>query len=53
MDWPLAFAAIALVAFSVFTLGQATTNDVPGSPNYFVERQAIYGVARRDRDAGS
>ena len=44
MDWPLAFAAIALVAFSVFTLGQATTHDVPGSPNYYVERQAIYGV---------
>jgi rod shape determining protein RodA len=42
MDWPLAFAAIALVLFSVFTLGQATQNDVPGSPSYFLERQAIY-----------
>ncbi|HET7418082.1 MAG TPA: rod shape-determining protein RodA [Solirubrobacterales bacterium] len=42
MDWPLAFAAIGLVCFSVFTLGQATQNDVPGSPNYFLERQAIY-----------
>jgi len=44
MDWALALAAIGLVAFSVFTLGQATTHDVPGSPNYYVERQAIYGV---------
>ena len=44
MDWPLTFAAVALVAFSVFTLGQATTHDVPGSPNYYVDRQAIYGV---------
>jgi cell division protein FtsW (lipid II flippase) len=45
MDFALAFAAIGLVAFSVFTLGQATTHDIPGSPNYYVERQAIYGIA--------
>jgi rod shape determining protein RodA len=44
MDWPLALAAIGLVAFSVFTLGQATQNDVPGSPHYYLDRQAIYGV---------
>jgi rod shape determining protein RodA len=44
MDWPLAFSAVTLVAFSVFTLGQATTHDVPGSPNYYVDRQAIYGL---------
>jgi rod shape determining protein RodA len=44
MDLPLAFAAIALVGFSVFTLGQATTHDVPGSPNYYVDRQAIYAA---------
>ncbi len=44
MDWPLALAAIGLVAFSVFTLSQATSHDVPGSPNYYVDRQAIYGL---------
>ena len=44
MDWPLALAAVALVLFSVFTLGQATANDVPGSPHYYLDRQAIYGV---------
>jgi len=44
MDWPLAFAAVALVAFSILTLGQATRHDVPGSPNYYLERQAIYAV---------
>jgi rod shape determining protein RodA len=44
MDWPLAFTAAALVAFSVFTLGQATQNDVPGSPHYYLDRQAIYGL---------
>jgi rod shape determining protein RodA len=44
MDWPLTIAALGLIAFSVFTLGQATQNDVPGDPNYFVERQAIYAL---------
>jgi rod shape determining protein RodA len=44
MDWPLAFAAVALVAFSVLALGQATTHDVPGSPNYYLERQGLYAV---------
>src|SRR4051812_34321197 len=44
MDWPLTIAAVALVAFSVFTLGEATQNDVPGSPHYYFDRQAIYSV---------
>jgi rod shape determining protein RodA len=44
MDWPLAISAVALVAFSVFTLGQATQHDIPGDPNYFLERQAIYAA---------
>lgn len=44
MDGTLAVSAAALVAFSVFTLAQATKQDVPGSPYYFVDRQAIYGV---------
>src|SRR5215218_9436287 len=44
MDWPLTIAAVGLVVFSVFTLGQATQNDVPGSPDYYLDRQAIYGV---------
>jgi rod shape determining protein RodA len=42
MDLPLAFSAVALIAFSLLALGQATQNDVPGDPNYFLERQAIY-----------
>lgn len=45
MDWVLTFAAIGLIGFSILTLGQATTHDVPGSPNYYVERQMIYGIA--------
>jgi rod shape determining protein RodA len=43
-DWPLAFGAVGLVAFSVFTLGQATQNDVAGDPGYYVNRQLIYGL---------
>jgi rod shape determining protein RodA len=44
MDWPLTVAALGLVAFSLLTLGQATQNDVPGDPNYFLERQTIYAA---------
>lgn len=42
MDVTLALAALAVGAFSVFTLNQATLQDVPGSPHYYVDRQAIY-----------
>jgi rod shape determining protein RodA len=44
MDWPLMISAIGLIAFSLLTLGQATQHDVPGSPNYFLERQSIYAL---------
>ncbi|HKF84118.1 MAG TPA: FtsW/RodA/SpoVE family cell cycle protein, partial [Solirubrobacterales bacterium] len=44
MDWPLTIAAVSLIAFSVFVLGEATQNDVPGDPNYYLERQAIYAL---------
>src|SRR4051812_4409984 len=44
MDWPLTIAAVGLIAFSVFTLGQATSHDVPGNPGYYVDRQTIYAV---------
>ncbi|HEX8959328.1 MAG TPA: rod shape-determining protein RodA [Solirubrobacterales bacterium] len=42
MDVTLALSALAVAAFSVFTLSQATLQDVPGNPNYYVDRQAIY-----------
>lgn len=44
LDFTLVAAAAALVAFSVFTLGQATTEDIPGDPHFYLIRQAIYGV---------
>jgi rod shape determining protein RodA len=43
LDPLLLLAAVALVGFSVLTLAQATTHDVPGSPYYYVTRQAVYG----------
>jgi len=44
MDATLGVSALALVAFSIFTLDQATRGDVPGSPGYFVDRQVIYAA---------
>jgi rod shape determining protein RodA len=44
MDGALAISAVALAAFSVFTLAQATLHDVPGDPYYYADRQAIYAV---------
>jgi rod shape determining protein RodA len=41
-DLPLLFAALGLVGFSVYTLAGATQDDVPGSPNYYVMRQAVF-----------
>ena len=44
MDGTLALFGMLLVAFSVFTLAQATLHDVPGDPYYYAERQGVYGV---------
>ena len=44
LDIPLLAAALGLIAFSVYTLGEATAGDVPGNPYYYAIRQAIYGV---------
>jgi rod shape determining protein RodA len=44
LDFPLLAAAVGLIAFSIYTLGQATAGDVPGDPHYYVIRQSIYAV---------
>jgi len=44
MDATLGIAAAGLVVFSAFVLGQATRHDIPGDPNYYLDRQAIYAV---------
>jgi rod shape determining protein RodA len=44
LDPIMLFAAVALIAYSVYTLGVATAHDVPGNPYYYVVRQSIYAV---------
>jgi rod shape determining protein RodA len=44
LDLVVLFAGIGVVAFSIYTLGVATTEDVPGDPYHYAFRQAIYAV---------
>ena len=41
LDWLLLLATGALVAYGLWALGGITRFDVPGSPDYYVDRQAI------------
>ncbi|HET8820772.1 MAG TPA: rod shape-determining protein RodA [Thermoleophilaceae bacterium] len=42
IDPLMLLATIGLIAASVYTVGTATQDDVPGDPNYFAYRQAAY-----------
>ncbi len=44
LDPWLLLASVGLLLFSIFALSGATENDVPGSPDYYVVRQSVYGV---------
>ena len=44
LDLLLLAAAIGIIAFSAYTLGVTTKDDVPGDPYFYVIRQAIYAV---------
>ena len=44
LDFVLVAAAVALVAFSVYTLGVTTKEDVAGEPHFYAIRQAMYAV---------
>jgi rod shape determining protein RodA len=44
LDGVLLAASVGLIAFSVFTLDSASRHEIAADPNYFVVRQAIYGV---------
>lgn len=44
VDPLLLLAAVALIAASILTLAETSTNDRPGDPNFFVIRQSIYAV---------
>src|SRR3954454_5500464 len=42
---PLLFlAAVGLIGCSVFVVANATQDDIPGNPNYYLVRQAAYGA---------
>src|SRR3954463_2090452 len=42
---PLLFlAAVGLIACSVYVVGNATQDDIPGNPDYYLVRQAAYGA---------
>jgi rod shape determining protein RodA len=44
IDVLLLLAAVGLIVCSVYTLSSATQDDIPGSPHYYVIRQAVYGA---------
>src|SRR3954462_4463550 len=42
---PLLFlAAVGLIVCSVYVVGNATQDDIPGAPDYYLVRQAAYGA---------
>ena len=44
LDFLMLLGTLGLIAFSLVTLDTATATDIPGSPDYFVNRQAVYAV---------
>src|SRR5687768_8578427 len=44
LDFLLLLGTLGLIAFSLVTLDTATATDIPGSPDYFVTRQAAYAT---------
>jgi len=44
MDGWIAFSALGLLACSLVTLHQASLGAIPGVPDYYMQRQALYGL---------
>ena len=44
MDWVLAFAAVGAGRLQRLRPRPGDPHDVPGSPDYYIERQTIYGI---------
>ena len=42
LDWILLGAVAAITAFSLFVIANATENDIPGDPRYFLDRQILF-----------
>src|SRR5262249_17535912 len=45
IDGAMLGAALGLIAFSIFTLGSATNDEIAGQPMYFVVRQGLYAAS--------
>ncbi len=44
IDPLLLLGTVGLVACGIYTIGTATNTDIPGSPDYYVIRQGVYGA---------
>jgi rod shape determining protein RodA len=44
IDPLLLVAAVGLIGCSVYVVGGATQDDIPGNPNYYLYRQLAYGI---------
>jgi rod shape determining protein RodA len=44
IDPLLLLATLGLIACSVYVVGSATQDDIPGNPNYYLYRQLAYGL---------
>jgi rod shape determining protein RodA len=42
IDPLMLLATVGLIAASIYTVGAATRDDIPGDPNYYAYRQALY-----------
>jgi rod shape determining protein RodA len=42
VDWMLLLATLGLIVCSLITVGDATRDDVPGSPHYYLDRQLLF-----------
>ena len=42
LDWIMLLAVALISGLSIFIVGEATTNDVPGDPSFYVNRQILF-----------
>ena len=42
LDWIMLLAVVLISGLSIFIVGEATKNDVPGDPSFYVNRQILF-----------
>ena len=42
LDWIMLLAVALISGLSIFIVGEATRNDVPGDPRFYVNRQILF-----------